>query len=160
MTTVVVAPDERSLRDHLGGGRFRSGVAAGRWRLVSVDWPFAVIAVSAAERPKSPTEFALRFELNGYPNTAPTGGIWDVDGNTSLSADRRPKGERAAQLFRTDGWAGGSTAMYTAWDRIALQGHQEWADKYPLQAWNPTRDLSFILEQIHEVLNADDYLGA
>ena len=28
------------LRLHLESGRFRSGTAAGRWRFVSLDWPF------------------------------------------------------------------------------------------------------------------------
>jgi hypothetical protein len=158
MTPVVIAPDERALRAHLRGGRFLSGVAAGHWRLISLAWPVAVVAVSAAERPNSPAEFVLRFELSGYPHTAPTGGIWDLGTGESLPADCRPKGERAAQLFRTDGWVGGATAMYAPWDRMGLQ-HPDWAQKYPHDAWNPTRDLSFILSRVHEVLNADDYLG-
>lgn len=156
---MVMAPDESALREHLCGGRFQSGVAAGHWRLISVDWPRAVVAVSAAERPDSPRGFGLRFELGGYPNTAPTGGLWDVDTNGSTPADRRPKGERAARLFRTDGWIGGATAMYAPWDRLGLQAHPAWAQQCPYDAWNPTRDLSFILAKVHEVLNADDYLG-
>lgn len=159
MTSVVIPPDERALREHLRGGRFRVGVAAGRWRLVSVTWPLVVVAVSAAERPSSPREFVLRFELSGYPHTAPTGGLWDLATESSVPADKRPKGERAAQLFRTDGWAGGPTAMYAPWDRGGLQAHPDWAQMYPLQTWSPTRDLSFVLANIHEVLNANDYLG-
>ena len=159
MSTVVMAPDERALHEHLRGGRFLDGVAAGRWRLISVSWPFATVAVSAAQRPGSPDEFVLRFELGGYPYTAPTGGVWDLATDSSLPAERRPKGVRAAPLFRTDGWTGGSTAMYAPWDRIALESHPGWAEQYPLQAWNPTRDLSFILSNVYEVLNAADYLG-
>ncbi len=170
MTSVVMAPDHRALRDHLRGGAFRAGVAAGRWRLVTtveqgvdgetlVGWPYVIFAVSAAERPNSPAEFALRFELNGYPHVAPTGGIWDLDTDDSLAADRRPKGADVAQLFRTDGWQGAGTAMYAAWDRIGLQSHGDWAQKYPQYAWNPNRNLSFILEHLHNTLNADEYLG-
>jgi len=147
------------MRAHLRGGRFVAGVATGQWRLISLSWPFAVLAISAAERETGPKEFAVRFELTGYPHTAPTGGLWDVDANGSLPPDRRPKGERVAMLFRTDSWVGGATAMYAPWDRIGLQAHPEWAQKYPLEAWNPTRDLSFILTQLQERLNADDYLG-
>ena len=154
-----MAPDERALRENLRGGRFLAGVAAGRWRLVSVDWPFALVTVSAGERPNSPTDFVLRFELAGYPHAAPTGGLWDFATGGSLPASQRPKGERAAQLFRVDGWTGGSTAMYAPWDRVGLQAHPEWAQTYRLQAWNPTRDLSFILANVHEVLNSDEYLG-
>ena len=156
---MVARPDERALRQHLRGGRFVAGVAAGKWWLISLTWPVALIAVAAAERPNGPKEFVLRFDLTDYPQAAPTGGIWDVDGDASLAPDHRPKGHPAAQLFRTDGWAGGATAMYAPWDRVALQAHPEWAQTYPRQAWNATRDLSFALSQIHEVLNADDYLG-
>lgn len=159
MTSVVMAPDEHAVREHLRGGRFQAGVAAGCWSLTSVAWPFVVIAVSAAERPNSPTEFVLRFELSGYPHAAPTGGLWDLAADSSLPAERRPKGDEAAQLFRTDGWAGGSAAMYAPWDRIGLQSHPDWAQTHSLRAWNPTRDLSFILANVHDVLNADDYLG-
>lgn len=159
MTHGLVGPDERALREHLRGGRFLSGVAAGHWRLVGVEWPMTMIAVSAAVRTNSPAEFVLRIELGGYPHAAPTGGLWDLDADTSLPAGRRPRGERAAQLFRTDGWTGGATAMYAPWDRMGLQAHPDWAQKYPHDAWSPTRDLSFVLARIHEVLNADDYLG-
>ncbi|MCU1463245.1 MAG: hypothetical protein JWO37_3320 [Acidimicrobiales bacterium] len=156
---MVTAPDERALRAHLRGGRFVAGVAGWEWQLLSISWPFAVIAISAAERDNGPKEFAVRFELTGYPHTAPTGGLWDVDADACLPPDRRPKGERVGMLFRTDGWAGGASAMYAPWDRIGLQAHPDWAEKYPMEAWNPTRDLSFILSQLHERFNADDYLG-
>lgn len=159
MTTPVVAPDERALRVHLAGGRFHAGAEAGRWRLLSLEWPIAIVAVSAAPRDGAPSDFAIRFELSGYPNTAPTGGIWDVDADVSLPADRRPKGDRVAPLFRSDGWVGGATAMYAPWDRMGLQAHSDWLQKYPKSAWNAHRDLVFILENVHELLNADDYLG-
>ena len=159
MTATAIGPDERTLRAHLAGGGFRAGVAAGRWRLIELSWPYALIAVSAAERPGGPGEFVIRFELMGYPSTAPTGGLWAVADDASLSAARRPKGERAASLFRTDGWLGGALAMYAAWDRLGLQAHPEWAQTHRLEAWNATREISFVLCRIHEVLNSDDYLG-
>lgn len=151
-----MAPDERALRGHLASGGFRAGEAAGRWRLVDVTWPFVTVTVAAADRPNSPSEFTLRLECTGYPHTAPTGGVWDLDTNASLAPDLRPKSGRAAQLFRADGWTGGSTAMYAAWDRAGLQGHPEWANTHPRVAWNSTRTLTFILNNVHEVLNADD----
>jgi hypothetical protein len=159
MSAEITGPDMRALREHLGGGRFQSGADAGRWRLVSLEWPVAVVTVAAAPRPASPAEFTLRFELSGYPNQAPTGGIWDLAAGQPLPAEQRPKGERAAQLFRTDNWVGGATAMYAPWDRIGLQAHADWPITYPYDAWTPARDLSFVLSKVHEVLNADDYLG-
>lgn len=158
MTTAMVAPDERALREHLRGGRFLAGVAGGWWRPIIVEWPIMTIAISAAARVNSPTEWLLRLDLDGYPNAAPTGGLWDIDADVSLPADRRPKGERVAHVFRTDEWTGGATAMYAPWDRVALDSHQ-WADAHVHEAWNPTRDLSFVLACVHELFNADDYLG-
>ena len=156
---MVISPDEVAVLEHLKGGRFLSGISAKRWRLISVDWPIVLVAVSAAERPNSPTEFVLRMELAGYPDVAPTGGLWDPDSDVSLPAAIRPKGEEVAQIFRSDGWVGGPTAMYAPWDRFGLQAHPDWAQKYPLTAWNASRDLSFILSNVHKVLNSYDYLG-
>ena len=42
MTERLVPPDEQVLRTHLESGRFRSGEAAGRWRLVSLAWPYVL----------------------------------------------------------------------------------------------------------------------
>lgn len=155
----MIPPDERTFRVHLDGGRFRAGVAAGHWRLVEINWPHSLIEVSAAERPNSPSEFVLRLELSGYSTVAPTGSVWDTQAQCWLAPAQRPKGERAGALFRTDQWTGGATAMYAPWDRIGLSSHPHWAQQHPLEAWNPTRDISFVLTNVHEVLNADDYLG-
>jgi len=157
--TELIPPDERTFRAHLDRGQFLAGVAAGRWHLVEIDWPHSLIAISAAGRPNSPSEFVLRLELNGYSSVAPTGSVWDTETQTWLAPDKRPKGERAGMLFRTDGWTGGATAMYATWDRIGLSSHPDWAQKHPLEAWNPTRDISFVLTNVHEVLSADDYVG-
>lgn len=157
MTPILAGPDERALREHLRGARFQAGVEAGRWRLISLDWPAAFVAVAAAPRPSAPEEFVIRFDLSGYRQAAPTGGLWDLTAGDFLPADRRPKGERSGRIFRAD-WENGR-AMYAAWDRVALQGHTGWPQQYPRSAWNAQRDLSFVLASVHEVLTADDYLG-
>jgi hypothetical protein len=159
VTFAVMAPDEFTVREHLACDDFQAGAADGRWRFLEMTWPFVTIAVSAAERPNSPAEFVLRLEMTGYPHTAPTGGLWDQDQDCSLAPDRRPKGDRAGQLFRVDGWAGGSTAMYAPWDRAGLQAHPEWAQNYPREAWRPDRNITFVLTNVYETLNTDDYLG-
>jgi hypothetical protein len=157
MTAPVMSPDQRALWAHMESARFQVGVTAGRWRVISLEWPIAIIAVSAAARDNAPDEFALRFDLAGYPQVAPTGGLWDLDSDCILPAGLRPKGDRAAQIFRGD-WEGGR-AMYAAWDRVALSGHPGWPQQYPYSTWNAQRDLTFILANVFEVLNADDYLG-
>jgi hypothetical protein len=158
--TVTANPSQRDVQQHFASARFQAGVAAGRWRLVSVDWPFVLVAIAAAPRKDSPSEYFIRFELEGYPQIAPTGEIWDNDANDPLAAAHRPKGLRAALLFRVDGWGPAPHAMYAPWERRALADHGDWAEKHPRAAWNPTRDLTFVLAQIHEILNADDYLGS
>jgi hypothetical protein len=47
---------------HLSKGPFQSGVERKRWRIVDdVNWPHALIAVSAPPREKGPSEFIIRF---------------------------------------------------------------------------------------------------
>jgi hypothetical protein len=153
-----VTPDERTLLAHIEEARFQAGVEAGRWRLLGLTWPHATFAISAAPHSASPDEFVLRLDVAGYPHSAPTGSLWDDDAGCSLDPARRPKGDRAARVFRTD-WTGAGTAMYAPWDRLALESHADWAQKHPHDAWNPTRDITFVLSNVHNILNADDYLG-
>ncbi len=160
MTAPVMAPDERALHEHLRGGRFQAGVAAGRWRLISVTWPAAVVAVSAAAAQQQPGRVRAPVRAQRLPaRTRPPAACGTPPRTPRCPLSRRPKGERAAQLFRTDNWLGGGTAMYAPWDRMGLQAHAGWATDYPHDAWNPARDLSFILAKVHEVINAGDYLG-
>lgn len=153
----MVAPDERALVADLAGVRFQDGADRGFWRLVSLDWPFALIAVSAAPRASSPVEFLLMIECSGYPAQAPTGCPWDAETNDVLASEKRPKGERAGRVFRAD-WREGR-ALYAPWDRTGLAEHPNWATEHPLWAWNPGRDLSFFLRNVYELLNDDGYTG-
>lgn len=155
--TIAMAPDERALLAHLKTARFLAGVDGHRWRLLSIDWPHALIAVAAAARDNSPAEVVLRFDLADYPQRAPTAGPWDTDLDTPLSPERRPKGEMVSRVFRAD-WESGK-ALYAPWDRVALESHDDWARKYPLTAWHPKRDLTFYLTNVHDLLNDGDYLG-
>ncbi|HVC77693.1 MAG TPA: hypothetical protein VND96_14370 [Candidatus Micrarchaeaceae archaeon] len=153
----VIAPDERALKEHLKTPRFKQGVDGGRWRIVSLDWPIVVAAVSAAPRESAPAEFFLRFELSGYPQAGPTAGLWDPSTGAQVTSDLRPKGDRATLVFRGD-WEGGR-ALYAPWDRVALGGHPDWAQRHSQHAWNSRRDLAFYLANVSELLNAEDYLG-
>lgn len=152
----TVGPDERALREHLRSARFQAGVDGGRWRLMSLTWPFAVITVTAAPRDRAPGEYALRFDLTGYPHRI-TAAPWDANADGLLPPERRPTGERVGHVFRTD-WNEGRV-LYAPWDQTALEGHGDWPSRYPKYAWNPQRDLTFYLANVFEVLNNDDYLG-
>lgn len=64
MSEDLLPPDERMLRLHLESGRFRSGVAAGWWRLVSLDWPYVVMGITARDS----VEYGFRFQCADYPH--------------------------------------------------------------------------------------------
>jgi hypothetical protein len=150
--------DERVFRSHLAGARFQDGVDRGKWRLVGeIDWPYAVIAVSAAPRTGAPEEYYLRFDLTGYP-AMPTAMPWDLETREKLAPEKRPKGERAGMLFRTD-WSDG-LALYAPYDRVAWQGHEDgWRQKHQRELWDTSKDITHILRNVHHVLNAQDYAG-
>ncbi len=148
-----MAPDERALRAALDSPAFRSGVDGGRWRLISLDWPVAVFVVFAAARHDSPGNYGLRLDLTRYPQQAPTGSLWDLERDDWLASDERPKGGLAEHVFRTD-WENGR-ATYAPWDRVALEGHSEWARQHPQDTWHPGRGIGFILSRVHSVLHAD-----
>lgn len=152
-----LAPDQRAVIEHLKSARFQQGVDAGQWQVLSLQWPTMLIGLHAAPRDGAPDDFVLCFDLSGYPQAAPTAGLWDMSSSAYMGPERRPKGDRATTIFRGD-WENGR-ALYAPYDRVALSGHGEWAQKHPQHAWNATRDLSFYLENVSEVLNADDYAG-
>ena len=154
----IIAPDELAARAALQSARYQSGVDSKRWRLVSLEWPVGVFAVSAAPRDNSPPEYVLRIDLTGYPQQAPTAEPWNLERGERLAPGERPKGERAAEIFRCD-WEQGS-ALYAPWDRIALAGHPNWVTQHKAYVWHPGRDVAFFLHCVHDLLNDDDYLGA
>lgn len=135
----------------LASARFRVGERRGYWRKLSCDFPILIISVSAVEPDAKNSEYFFRFELTGFPGAAPEVKIWDVAANTLLAADKRPKGShRVNEAFKT--WGNGS--IYRPWDRHGRL-HNDWASKHPDLAWHPKRDLTFILEDLHGLLNSN-----
>ena len=154
----TTSPDERVFREHLAGPRFIDGVERGRWRIVgSIDWPYVLVAVSAAPRENGPKEFLLRFNVAGYPVSPPTATPWNPETENILEAELRPKGERAGSVFRSD-WEDGK-ALYAPFDRVALSSHPDWSRQYQRQTWNETKDLTWVLQFLHGLLNDADYTG-
>lgn len=153
----VMPPDERAFRAHVAGARFQSGVDRGHWRLLGIDWPCAVIAISAAERENGPTEFVLRFELSGYPTSPPTATPWDLETDALLAPAKRPKGDRVGMAFRSD-WEAGR-ALYVPCDRVAIDSHTGWKAQYPRYLWDATKDITFYLRNVHQLVNDEDYQG-
>lgn len=149
---------ETILRAHLEAGPFQSGVDRGRWRLVASEWPLAIIAVSAAERPGGPSEYAFRFECTGYPQTPPTAQPWSEANNAPLAPDRWPGGRSRVPLAFNPRWKSGQS-LYLPCDRLAIEGHDLWKTKHPSLIWSPQRDITHYLQVIYELLNSSDYSG-
>jgi hypothetical protein len=120
-----------------------------QWRAVRIQFPVLIVAVSSVQTDGKAGEFVFRFEVTGYPGVAPEVRIWDPDHDAALPADRRPKGsERTASAFKN--W--GQETVYRPWDRHA-GAHSNWNQQHPDLAWNPSRDLAFILGDLHALLN-------
>jgi hypothetical protein len=149
----MMAPDEIALRADLNKPAFNVGVAEHRWRLISVAWPFVIVAVFASDG----TDLAIRFDGSGYPNSI-TGRLWDPQTNGAPAADRWPlsKGGRVAAVFRRD-WKQGS-ALYLPCDREAIAGHDNWRGLHPEQIWIPSKGITLYLESVHELLHCGDYV--
>lgn len=148
---------EKVFRAHLENGPFQSGVARKSWRFISINWPHAIIAVSAATRKEAATEFYLRFELTDYPQTVPTAQSWDNEKNMLLEPNNRPCGGRVSMAFRTD-WEAGQ-ALYLPCDRRAIMTHPDWRDKHPSMIWSPAGDITQYLRIVYDLLNSQDYSG-
>ena len=153
-----MSPDERVFREHVTSARFQEGVERGRWQMVGdIAWPVVMIAIAAGPRGRSPSKYVLRFDLTGYPETAPTATPWNLDTRDALEPALRPKGERVGHIFRTD-WENGQ-ALYAPFDRVALDSHPDWRNQHPRQVWDSSKDLAWLLQILHEMLNNDDYTG-
>lgn len=156
--TETIRPDERVFRAHLDRGPFQSGLDRGRWRLISINWPYAVIAISAAKREKGPDEYVFRFELSNYPSLAPTAQPWDELRGAPLEHGRWPGGGGRIQYAFNPGWKAGQ-CLYLPCDRLSIEGHEVWKGLHPEMIWSPSGDITQYLRIIYDLLNSEDYTG-
>lgn len=126
-------PDERAFRDDIGKPACLFAAAAGRWRIVSIAWPFVLAAVAGT----GGREYLLRLDCTGYPREAPTGGPWDAGLDTVLPFEHWPGG-RSAPVFRPNK-----------------------RDQMPALIWRPAGGISHYMERVVEMLNcAEDASSA
>ncbi len=132
-------------------GDFVSGCDAGRWRIISQEFPILDFAISATEPDGTDSEYGFRAELSNYPGQAPMVRIWDHEQNAPLAVDRRPKGgARVRKSFQF--WD--SDTVYRPWDRMTGP-HSNNTAMVPHLAWHPERRLVFIFEDLHGILNSN-----
>jgi hypothetical protein len=155
---IQISVDERVFRYHVGAGAFQSGVDRGRWRLIRIAWPYAVISVAAAERPGAPDSYSFRFQLDNYPSSAPVARCWETERDAPLECTQRPWGTGRVQIaFRTD--FKGDTCLYLPCDRLALEGHDGWRTQHPSMVWTPSSDITLYLRILNDLLHSRDYTG-
>ncbi|WP_291305934.1 hypothetical protein [Devosia sp. 67-54] len=158
MDAALLLPDERALRSYLEAASFRLAVHTGRWRALLVAWPYVIIEVAAAPRPRAPSHYALRFNCAGFPSVPPTAQPWSVETNNPLPFARWPNGRsRVPAVFRPD-WKNG-TCLYLPCDRESIVGHDNWRQEHPDLIWRADQGLALYLRAVHELLNSDDYTG-
>ena len=146
---------------------FRIGVAKDKWGLPEPnvlprqpDWPKRVFWIAAAPRTASPERFYISLDIAGYRSVSPTGTFWNPSTGCMLDPSKRPKGKpdtRFAKVFRTD-WEQG-TAFYHPYDRVAAQGHPDWPKQHPHLVWSSNHTIVDYLEELHALLNSEDYIG-
>ena len=154
----VERPDQRALQAFLSSGAFQLGETLGRWTFIKLDWPFLYIAIAAAKRDNAPEDYLFRFNCDGYPRQAPTGGPWDLEEDKILGFALWPiGGEVFNSVFRTD-WHEGA-CLYLPCDRVSAQGHTAWPAQNPESIWQPTKGLMLYLDRVHELLHSSGYKG-
>lgn len=146
---MIEDPSAVRIAAEVEGEAFADGVVGGRWRIVRYAFPILDVAISATEPNGAASEYIMQFELTNYPAQAPMARIWDTTVNAPLPKERRPQGNpRVALAFQQ--W--GDDTVYRPWDR-RTGPHNGNAANLPHLAWRSDRDLTFILEDIHAILN-------
>jgi hypothetical protein len=147
---------ERAFVADLAGGEYLAGEDRARWRLLTLRWPIAEFAVSAAPREGAPAEYVLHFELEEYLGAGVTAQVWDPGRDAPVEPGRLPDGGPATVAFNP-GWP--VPAIYIATDRRALEGHDNWRGEHPGYVWDRERGIAQYLQTIHEILNDEEYTG-
>lgn len=152
-------PEHATFLAHLDTPAFQAGSDRGRWGLYTardaIVWPHVVIWLPADVQVMPSCRVHLRFALHGYPLKAPTACPWDVEADVALPVERWPKGRTQVNAIFKPGWK--SFALYAPCDRVAMEGHPDWPERYPSLYWQPTFTIVRYLELVHACLNRNQY---
>jgi hypothetical protein len=156
--TATVSLSQSLLEEDLAAPAFRSGEIDGRWRRISLVWPYLIVAVAAPSRPGAPAEYGFRFECTGYRANPVIGRPWDIAGSRPLAPECWPTGPvMVSAIFRPD-WKN-AECLYLPCDRMSIEGHGNWPTQYPNRLWQTDRGIVCYLEQIYELFHQSDYSG-
>jgi len=77
---------------------FQTGIDKGMWGVVDDDsqrpsWPVVIIWIQARPKTDCPDRYFFKFNLDNYPESAPTASFWDDDKKEPLPEGKKPKGD-------------------------------------------------------------------
>lgn len=153
--------DLECFKKHVAMPPFQMGLDACDWAFVHdnefIQWPSVFLWIKAAEKANSPEKYYFKFDLEKYPAIAPTACPWDIDTQQPLSPDKWPRGSKYVSKVFNPSWK--PQALYAPCDRIAMEGHEQWAEKYKNLWWRPDFTIVTYLKYLHKLLNSGDYLN-
>jgi hypothetical protein len=151
-------PNESLFKAHLESAAFLAGSDAAKWgihgTMDKIDLAFPVLWVRADKRVLVDAKIYLRFTIDNYPQSAPTGCPWDVNAHAKLPTAQWPKGGTISAVFNP---AWNDHALYAPCDRVAMEGHEAWKTSSSQWWWQPTFTIVNYLEFVHVCLNPADY---
>lgn len=150
-----MAPDEMALRRDLALPAFKAGERRRRWALRGLGFPQVLFFIAAPPRTPGPEGFLLLSDCSGYSAIAPTSQLWHGGADRALDLQHRPRNRQSGTLLCFTSACG--PCLYHPIDRIA---RPHWPGQHADLVWTPDKDITFLLETVHAVLNTSDYAGA
>lgn len=151
-------PNESLFMAHLESAPFLAGCDSGKWGLHGTfdpsSSPCPVLWVRADKRVLAEGKIYLRFNIDNYPQLAPTACPWDIKTNAKLAPAQWPKGGSISTVFNP-AWK--DHALYAPCDRIAMEGHDGWKTLSSQWWWQPSFTVVRYLEFVHVCLNPADH---
>jgi hypothetical protein len=155
-----MSPDTLLFQSHTQKASFQECVDQGMWGIEPgydkfQHWPIVLIWIQALPKPNGPQRYYFRFDLQGYPASAPTACPWNNNTNTRLENALWPTGK--CLVSKTFNYNWNSNALYTPCDRVAMIGHDVWKTQFPELWWQSDFTISTYLHFLHGLLNSSDY---
>jgi hypothetical protein len=148
--------DEVALLRDLASPAFKVGERRGRWAALGIKFPHVMFFISAPGRVGGPKGFLLKSDCAGYSGTAPTSQLWHGGENKPLEEKYRPKNKEGNVMTAFGTWG---PCLYHPIDRLA-RDHGQWSTQHPEMLWTADKDITFLLETIHAILDSSEYAGA
>lgn len=149
-------PDEAALLRDLASPAFVVGERRGRWTALGVRFPLVMFFLAAPPRASGPAGFLLRSDCTGYPGTAPNSQLWHGGENKPLEERHRPRNRQGSVMTAFSTWG---PCLYHPIDRLA-RDHGRWPTLHPEMLWTADKDITFLLETVHAILNSSEYASA